>query len=104
MKFCNLSKENYDKTNKHNLFTYDEILLIETIGLKMTGNYFLASKKYKEQDKQTRGPLKAMFRNYIFGLIICPLITDRKKIADHFEKVQELANFFKKESNFHREN
>jgi hypothetical protein len=45
-----------------------------------------------------------MFRNYVFGLILCPLIQDRKKIADHFEKVQELGNFFKKEANFHRDN
>lgn len=51
LKFCLISKENYDKKNKNNLFAYDEILQIETIALKMTGNYFMASKQYKENDK-----------------------------------------------------
>jgi hypothetical protein len=55
--YCLLAKENYDRSNTQQLFSYDEILLIESTALKMTGNLPLASRKYKEEDKKIRGPL-----------------------------------------------
>jgi len=39
----------------------------------------------------------------MFGLVLCALLDDRKYIADHLKKVEELAKFEAKECSFTRE-
>jgi len=58
-------------------------------------DYNRADQCYREA--KITGPYQQAFFKHVFGLFICPLLEDRKFIADHHSRLNELMSFHDKE-------
>ena len=93
LRYISLAKENIKgNTNilvKSPLITYDSISLIQATCLKKTGHYNAAANAYISLDHKILQLRSKALIPLLWGLVLVPLESDRKIIADHYNNLCE---------------